>query len=29
VEDTNKMEYLIVTGRKQLAMLSSYTANAQ
>lgn len=29
IDDTNKMEYLIVTGRKQLGMLQSYSANYQ
>jgi hypothetical protein len=27
IEETNKMEYLIVTGRKQLGKLNGYTAN--
>lgn len=29
IEDTNKIEYLIVTGRKQLGMLNAYSSNNQ
>lgn len=27
IDDVNKIEYLIVTGRKQLGMLLNYTSN--